>query len=140
MPLIGILIRGEYNIPVRFGKGAKIKVLLTKADGSVQNYWVSLEKFLEMKQQGRKVKPLSKTTKKTITGKIPIQFEVDFINNFVEWGGAGLSIGGNVFKAELTAEVKITKNDEPVRMLKLNVNREKLARIILEFILKGKKE
>jgi hypothetical protein len=126
-------------IPLKYGKGAKIKILLTKKDGSTQHYWVSLERFLDMKEKGMDVKPLSKTTRRTITGKIPIDYEIDFINNFVEFGGAGLKIGENTYKAELIAEVKITKNDKPIRMLKLNVNREKLARIILEFLLKGKK-
>lgn len=121
------------------GKGAKIKVLVTKSDGSQQHYWMSLDNFRKMREKGINVKKVDSGSPAIPgPGQFSRGFEEEFINNFVQYGGAGLQFGDDIIKAELITEVKITKNDKLIRTLPLKIKRHKIARLVLENIQVGK--
>jgi len=114
-----------------------IPVLRTHPDGTTQRYWISLEKFMEERNKGVKLKRIPR--KDYMSVRVPTEpaseYEVEFIENLVDFNVAGLEVDENKFEVELIAEVRIKKNGESLTTLPLKVNKETIARAVLARIL-----
>jgi len=114
-----------------------IPVLRTHPDGTTQTYWISLEKFMEERNRGIKLQRIPR--KDYMSVKVPdepaSEYEVEFIENIEDFGVAGLEFEKNKFEVELIAEVRIKKNGKLISTLPLKLNKEQIARAVLQRIL-----
>ena len=114
-----------------------IPVIRTHADGFTQTYWISLEKFMQERNRGIKLKRIPR--KDYMSVKVPeepaSEYEVEFIENLMDFNVAGLEIEDDKFEVELIAEVRIKKNDELTAIYPLKLNKETIARAVLQKIL-----
>jgi len=114
-----------------------IPVIRIHPDGTTQTYWISLEKFMEERNKGVKLKRIPR--KDYMSVRVPAEpaseYEVEFIENLVDFDVAGLEVDKDKFEVELVAEVRIKKNGESLTTLPLKVNKEQIARAVLARIL-----
>lgn len=120
---------------------AKIPVVIQKANGVEQTFWVSFDNFKRLKSRGIGVRRVDSTGGPSVlstTGKFSRQYEDQFIQDFTRAGKAGIKLGPDTFTGEMTAVVDIKKNGETIRKLAIKLNKEKIARAVLENIQLGK--
>jgi len=114
-----------------------IPVIRTHPDGKTQTYWISLEKFMEERNRGVKLQRIPR--KDYMSVKVPeepaSQYEVEFIENIVDFDVAGLDIDKDRFEVELIAEVKVKKNGKHIATYPLKLDKEQIARAVLQNIL-----
>lgn len=114
-----------------------IPVLRIHPDGTTQTYWISLEKFMEERNKGAKLKRIPR--KDYMSVKVPAEpaseYEVEFIENIIDFDVAGLEVKNDKFEVELVTEVRIKKNGELIETLPLKLNKETIARAVLARIL-----
>ncbi len=109
----------------------KFRVLLRKKDGSPEHYWVTQESFDKLKLKGVDIEKVGKPASPPL-GKFPETYEEDFVKNFIEKDVAGLRFGEDIYEAHFCAKVVIVKNGETILELPLKVDKDKLARSVLE--------
>lgn len=59
------------------------------------------------------------------------EFEMEFIENFMDFGVAGLKIGEDTYESELIAKVEIKKNGKLIHTYPVKVNKKTVARAII---------
>jgi len=114
-------------------KSALIPVLYTHPNGVTQTYWVSLKRFMEERNKGTPIQriPREKHRSVIMPSEDAKDFESEFIENFIDFGVAGLEIKENKYEAELIAKVEIKKNGRLVKIYPIKVDRKKIARAII---------
>lgn len=115
----------------------RIPIILTKPDGTQQRYWTTLENFMKSRDKGMKIKRIPRKKHESVRHpKEPAEdYEMEFIENFMDFGEAGLKIAEDMFTAELNATVTIKKNGNVVNTYNVKIDKENLARAILEKIM-----
>ncbi len=119
------------------GHGTMIPVILTHPDGTTQTYWMSLKKFMEERNKGMKVKRIPKQEHKSIVlpGQEATEYEIEFIENIMDFDVAGLQIQNDKYEVEVIAKVNIKKNGKPFQTYPIKVNKEQVARAVLAKIM-----
>lgn len=115
-------------------KTARIPVLITKATGETQTYWISLKRFMEERERGTKIQRIPRKQHRSVVTpeeKIPV-WEMEFIENMEDFGTAGLEIGSNKFEVEIIANVTVKKNGKLAGTYPIKVKKEQVAREILK--------
>jgi len=126
--------------PVHPTGGVLIPVIRTHPDGSTQTYWLSLEKFLEQQEKGYAVKRIPRQEHESVVvPKGPAkEWEVDFIENFEDFGVAGLSLHKDKYEVELVAKVQVKRNGKLIKSYPVKVNRGQVAREIINKLIEMK--
>ena len=118
-------------------KTALIPVIRTHADGTQQRYWISLRKFMDDRERGVMMQRIPRETHTDVT--VPEQeapvYQMEFIENMIDFGVAGLEFKKDKYEAELIAKVEIKKNGKLIRTYPVKVSREMIARAILKKVL-----
>lgn len=114
----------------------KTRVVIRKKDGSPQHYWVTDESITKLKRKGVEIEKVGSPAAPPL-GKFPELYEEDFIKNFIEKDAAGLRFGPDVYETQLYARVEIKKNGKVIMELPLKVDRNKLARSVLDKLIYG---
>lgn len=109
----------------------KFRVLLRKRDGTAQHFWVTQESFNKMKLKGVDIEKVG-TPASPPLGKFPELYEEDFIRNLIENDAAGLRFGKDIYETRLYSFVEIRKNGQVIAELPIKVDKNKLARSILD--------
>lgn len=123
--------------PVHPGRGVMIPVILTHPDGTQQTYWMSLKRFMEERNKGMNVKRIPRQEHTSVRSpKKPAEtYEMEFIENIIDFGVAGLEVGKDRYEAELVCKVNIKKNGKHIKTYPVKINREQVARAILAKLL-----
>lgn len=118
----------------------RIPIVIQKRDGTEQVYWISLVRFMELRNKGYKIRRIPRKDYQSVRapGKAAPDYEMEFIENIIDFGLSGLKFGEDVYSAEVVAKVEIKKNDVLLETFNIVINKEKLAREILEKIIGGK--
>ena len=115
----------------------RIPIIITKQDGSTQRYWVSLENFMKMREKGYNLKRIPRKEHKSL--RVPEEnasdYEIEAIENIMDFDITGLEIGEDKFEIELIHEVRVKKNGKYIKTYPIKVNKEKIAREILSKII-----
>ena len=117
-------------------KTALIPVIRTHADGTQQRYWISLRKFMDDRERGVMMQRIPREEHTDITmpeQKAPV-YQMEFIENIMDFGVAGLEFKKDKYEVELVAKVEIKKNGKLIRTYPVKVNRKIIARAILKKI------
>lgn len=118
-------------------KSALIPVIITHPNGVQQTYWISLKKFMEEQEKGTKIKRIPQKEHKSVInpGKTAKTYEEEFIENFIQFDKAGIKVGNNEYTTELVSKVIVKKNGKKIDTLVVRIDKEKLARELLENLL-----
>lgn len=111
-----------------------IPVIRTHPDGRQQRYWISLRKFMEDRNRGVSIQRIPREEHKDIMvpeQKAPV-WQMEFEENFMDFGVAGLEIGKDKYEVELISKIEIKKNGKLVHTYPVKVNRKTIARAILK--------
>lgn len=121
-------------------KTALIPIILTHPDGRSQTYWISLKRFMEEREKGTPIRriPRKEYQSVLIPDKPAADYEIEFIENLVDFNVAGLEIKDNKFEVELIYEVRVKKNGKHVGTYPIKLGREEIAKAILKKILDKK--
>lgn len=118
----------------------RIPIILTKKDGTQQTYWTTLENFMKARERGMPIQRIPRKEHKSVRTpdeKAPV-YEMEFIENLMDFNVAALEIGEDKFEAELICEVRLKKNGKHITTYPVKVNKEKIARAVLSKIMGSK--
>jgi hypothetical protein len=101
---------------------------------------MSLAKFMEQQEKGYKVKRIPREEHKSVVvpNEPAKEWEMEFIENFEDFGIAGLSLHKDKYEVELISKVQVKKNGKLIKSYPVKVNRGQIARAIINKLIEMK--